>query len=147
MTRNGDLDARLENWAKAQRYGSAAGAVIGSAEGRYRGDNPEPRSIDAMLLDPADADIVERAWGRLMPFDKDVLKMHYILCMSPPVICRKLKLPRRGDGTFLMALAHAKREIARALEKSPETERARADRQRARVAAMDIGVSVAARRS
>ncbi|WP_208645335.1 hypothetical protein [Paraburkholderia aromaticivorans] len=124
------LDLRLENWAKAQRYSSAAGSVIGSAEGRYRVGNPEPRSIDAMLLDPTDAEIVERAWGRLMPFDKDVLRMHYILCMSPPVICRKLKLPRRSDGTFLMALAHAKREIAKVLEKMAETQRAQKDLQR-----------------
>ncbi|MFL9918830.1 hypothetical protein PQR75_26300 [Paraburkholderia fungorum] len=124
MTHKADLEARLENWAKAQRYGSAGGAVIGSAEGRYICGTSEARSIDSMLLDHADADIVERAWQRLMQFDKDVLHMHYILRMSPPVICRKLKLPRRSDGTFLMALAHAKGEIARVLEKMAETRRA-----------------------
>jgi DNA-directed RNA polymerase specialized sigma24 family protein len=130
MSQKGDLDARLENWARAQRYSSAAGSVIGSAEGRYPGDNPEPRSVDAMLLDPKDADVVERAWSRLLPFDRDVLRMHYILCMSPPVICRKLKLPRRNDGTFLMALAHAKQEIARMLDRMAETRRLQAERDR-----------------
>jgi len=70
-----------------------------------------------MLIDENDADMVERAWGRLMPFDKDVLRMHYIFRMSPPVICRRLKLPRFSDGTFRMALAHAKQEIAKALQK------------------------------
>lgn len=130
MKQKGDLDARLENWAKAQRYGPAAGSVIGSAEGRYRGDNPEPRSIDAMLLDLPDADVVERAWGRLMPFDKDVLRMHYILRMSPPLICRKLKLPRNTNGTFMMALAHAKSEIGKALAKIEETARVHREHQR-----------------
>lgn len=130
MKRNHDLDARLENWAKAQRYGTPSGSVIGSAEGRYPGDNPGRRSVESMLLDVADADIVERAWGRLMPFDKDVLRMHYILCMSAPVICRKLKLPRRSDGTFLMALAHAKKEIAGVLEKMSDERRNQAARDR-----------------
>lgn len=130
MKQHGDLDARLENWAKTQRYGSAAGSVIGSAEGRYAGDNPAPRSVDSMLLDHADADIVERAWQQLMPFDKDVLHMHYILCMSAPVICRRLKLPRRSEAMFLQALAHAKRDIAKVLEKMAATRRIQKDRQR-----------------
>jgi DNA-directed RNA polymerase specialized sigma24 family protein len=116
-----DLDARLENWAKAQRYGSAGGSVIGSAEGRYRGDNPAPRSIDSMLLDHADADIVERAWQRLMRFDRDVLHMHYILRMDYRVICRRLKLPKFSESTFLMALAHAKQQIGKVLETIAET--------------------------
>lgn len=134
MTKIGDLDARLENWAKAQRYGSAAGSVIGSAEGRYRGENPVARSIDAMLLDHADAEAVERAWSRLpMDFDRDVLRMHYILSMSPPVICRKLKLPRFSESTFLMALAHAKREIGKVLEKMALTKRIKADQYRSRI--------------
>jgi DNA-directed RNA polymerase specialized sigma24 family protein len=127
-----DLDARLENWAKAQRFGPRGGAVIGSAEGRYVGGAPGERSVDAMLIDEKDADDVERAWGRLLPFDKDVLRMHYILNMDPRVICRKLRLPHRPANTFLMALAHAKREIARALEKMAETREIQRDRERQR---------------
>lgn len=130
MKKTGDLDARLENWGKAQRYSSASGSVIGSAEGRYPGDNPAPRSIEAMLLDHNDAEIVERAWKKLLPFDKNVLHLHYILRMSPPVICRRLKLPRFSNGAFLSALAHGKSEIAKVLDKMAADRRLQFERQR-----------------
>lgn len=135
MKQNGDLDARLENWAKSQRYSSAGGTVIGSAEGRYQNERSEPRSIDAMLVDHADAETVERAWQRLLPFDKDVLRMHYIMRMDPRVICRKVRIPHRPANTFHMALAHAKSEIARALEGIAATRRGQLERQRAHAGA------------
>lgn len=75
---------------------------------------------------------VERAWGKLLPFDKDVLRMHYILNMDPRVICRKLRLPHKPASTFNMALAHAKREIAGILERAAENRRIQQDRERER---------------
>lgn len=127
---NTKIEERLENWAKAQRMGGPRRRVIGSAEGRYAGDNPKPRSIEAMLVDEKDADEVERAWGNLLPFDKDVLRFHYIMCMDQRVICRKLKLPYRCASTFNMALAHAKREIARVLARATQARQVQLDRQR-----------------
>jgi DNA-directed RNA polymerase specialized sigma24 family protein len=129
-----DLDARLENWARAQRMGSSYGRSIGSAEGRYEGETLSQRSFDAIVTDLRDADIVERAWTCLLPFDKDVLRMHYILCMDSRVISRKLRIPYRGESTFLMALAHAKSEISKALGTMVETKRIQSDRQRTHLA-------------
>lgn len=125
-----NLDDRLENWAKAQRYGSSGGSCIGSAEGRYRAGKLEGRSVELMLIDERDAEEVERAWARLLPFDKEVLRMHYILRMDPRVICRKLRIPHRPSNTFQMALAHGRREIAKVLEKMAEARRIHLDRQR-----------------
>ncbi|WP_205168811.1 hypothetical protein [Burkholderia sp. LMG 13014] len=130
MTVN-NLDERLENWAKAQRYWSRGGSCLGSAEGRYRPEGSHPRSIDAMLVDEQDADEVERAWSRLMPFDRDILRMHYILSMDPRVICRKLRIPHRPASTFNMALAHGKSEIGKVLDKMTELRRIQFERQRA----------------
>lgn len=111
------LDDRLENWAKAQRYWCRSGSRLGSAEGRYRPEGSEARSVDAMLVDEKDAEEVERAWSRLMPFDRDILRMHYILRMDPRVVCRKLHIPHRPTSTFNMALAHGKSEIGKMLER------------------------------
>ncbi|WP_198391069.1 hypothetical protein [Burkholderia ubonensis] len=58
-----------------------------------------------------------------MPFDRDVLRMHYILCMDPRVICSKLRIPHRPASTFNMALAHGKSEIGKMLDKMSEVRR------------------------
>jgi hypothetical protein len=125
-----DLEGRLENWAKAQRSGTPGGRAIGSAEGRYIVPSNEPRSIESMLIDHNDADEVERAWGKLTRFDKDVLRYHYILRMDERVICRKLSLPRYSRSTFLMALNHAHGEIGKALDNMAETRRVQRERKR-----------------
>ena len=84
-----------------------------------------------MLVDEKDGEEVERAWGRLMPFDRDILRMHYILSMDPRVICRKLRIPHRPASTFNMALAHGKSEIGKVLDKMTELRRSQLERQRA----------------
>ncbi|AXF20528.1 hypothetical protein CUJ89_08570 [Burkholderia pyrrocinia] len=125
-----NLDERLENWAKAQRYWTRGGSCLGSAEGRYRPEGGNVRSVDAMLIDELDADKVERAWSRLMPFDRDILRMHYILNMDPRVICRKLRIPHRPTSTFNMALAHGKSEIGKVLDRGEEMRNAYKYRER-----------------
>ncbi|AOK32169.1 hypothetical protein WS67_21400 [Burkholderia singularis] len=131
-----NLDDRLENWAKAQRFGASGGSRVGSAEGRYRPEGMRSRSADSVVIDEKDADEVERAWRKLLPFDREVLRMHYILRMDPRVICRKLRIPHRPASTFDMALAHGKTEIGKALQKMSEARRACADRVKSYEAAM-----------
>jgi hypothetical protein len=118
-----NLDDRLENWARAQRSTAMRGSRAGSAEGRYRPEG-QLRRADANRIDEIDAEDVERAWRKLMPFDRDVLKLHYILNMDPRVICRKLKIPHRPSSAFNMALAHGKSEIGKVLESMAEARRA-----------------------
>jgi hypothetical protein len=130
MVASDGLDARLENWAIVQRMGRPGGSAIGSAEGRYRSEQNSESDIELMLIDERDAELVERAWLRLLPFDKDVLRMHYILRNDPRVICRKVRIPHRPANTFLMALAHAKSEIAKVLKSIDEARRNRTERHR-----------------
>lgn len=108
------LDERLDNWGKAQRLGGHSGRAIGSAEGRYRTSPPEA-NIARMLIDEADAAEVERAWKRLMPFDKDVLRLYYIWEAPPHIMCRRLRIRYRPASVLELAIAHAKAEVAKAL--------------------------------
>ncbi|WP_213305987.1 hypothetical protein [Paraburkholderia sacchari] len=130
MKRDDDLEVRLENWAKVQRMGQPGGRPIGSAEGRYQGATLRSRNLEFTMVNEGDAEIVERAWCRLMPFDKDVLRMHYILRMDPRIICRKIRIPHRPANTFLMALTHAKQQIAKVLSEIEAVQRVQFERQR-----------------
>jgi hypothetical protein len=114
------LDERLDNWGRAQRLGGYSGRAIGSAEGRYRASPPQA-NIERMLIDEQDAGEVERAWARLMPFDKDVLRLYYIWEAPPHVICRRLRIRSRPASVLDLAVAHAKREIGRVLKAIAET--------------------------
>ncbi|ABO60855.1 hypothetical protein [Burkholderia pseudomallei] len=125
-----DIEIRLENWGKAQRTGAGGGRAIGSAEGRYVAPSIEKRVAQVTVIDLLDADEVEQAWRKIMPFDKEVLRMHYILRMDPRVICRKLRIPHRPVSTFNMALSHAKREIEKVLDRMTEKRRAHVARQK-----------------
>lgn len=117
------LDERLDNWGKAQRLGGHSGRAIGSAEGRYRAAPPEA-NIARMLIDEADAAEVERAWKRLMPFDKDVLRLYYIWEAPPHIMCRRLRIKFRPASVLELAIAHAKQEIGRVLRQLRETAKA-----------------------
>lgn len=114
---------RLENWSRVQRKGGSRGRAIGSAEGRYVADNFNLRVPKTTLLDENDADAIERAWCGLLLFDKDVLRLHYVLRMDSRVICRKLRLPFGRSGVFNMALSHAHQEMIRALDRMPRVRR------------------------
>lgn len=114
------LDERLDNWGKAQRLGGHSGRPIGSAEGRYRATPPEA-NIARMLIDEADAAEVESAWKRLMPFDKDVLRLYYIWEAPPHIMCRRLRVRYRPTSVLELAIAHAKKEVGKVLLSIAET--------------------------
>jgi hypothetical protein len=144
-----NLDDRLENWARAQRSPAGRGSRAGSAEGRYR---PEGQlgHADVNRIDEIDAEEVECAWKKLMPFDREVLKLHYILGMDPRVICRKLSIPHRPSSAFNMALAHGKSEIGKVLALMADARRAQRARRHEHAAEAvhgpRVGVSVHAGR-
>jgi hypothetical protein len=87
-----------------------------------------------MLTDETDAAEVERAWVRLMPFDKEVLRYCYIWRARPELICRKLRIKVRPTSILDLAVAHAQREIGKMLSAMEETRTAaRQRREHARV--------------
>lgn len=116
------LEERLENWAKAQRLGGRSGRAIGSAEGRYRSTLPKT-NVERLLIDEVDAAEVERAWARLMPFDKDVLRLYYIWEAPPHIMCRRLRIRSRPASVLELAVVHAKQEIDKTLRRLAETRR------------------------
>ncbi|REE19399.1 hypothetical protein B0G71_2492 [Paraburkholderia sp. BL27I4N3] len=83
------LDARLDNWASANR-------------GSY---------------DPADADLIEEAWRRLATRQRDLLRMVYLWRAGREVICRRLGIPRHPWCRFELELSSAKQSLARLLVK------------------------------
>lgn len=131
------LDERLDNWGRAQRLGGHSGRAIGSAEGRYRATPPEA-NIARMLIDEADAAEVESAWKRLMPFDKDVLRLYYIWEAPPHIMCRRLRIRYRPASVLELAIAHAKAEVAKALRSIREAHEAVANRQRLDIATLGL---------
>ncbi|VWB63256.1 hypothetical protein BLA23254_02934 [Burkholderia lata] len=78
------LDARLDNWASAGR-------------GRH---------------DAADAVLVEQAWQRLAPSQKEMLRMTYLWRAGREVVCRRLGIPRYPWCGYELELASAKRALA-----------------------------------
>lgn len=100
------LVARLENWARAQHGGAYRGASIGSIEGRYRSGYLESKP-SPVPIDYVEAELVNAAWQRLIPLDRDVLKMHYIWRAHSSFICRRLKIKHRPPEVWLFALRHA----------------------------------------
>lgn len=108
-----DLTSRLENWAAAQRSLGGHGPDIGSVEGRYRKHSPEA-STDPRI-DVADARLVNEAWKRCVPLEKEILRMHYVWRAHSSFICRRLRL-KQGKGqahVWEFALDHAHQAIAR----------------------------------
>jgi toxin CptA len=112
------LNDRLENWARAQRSSGFVGGRACSAEGMFRTGYRESRAAP-IPPDYADAQIVNDAWKRLYPLDKDVLMMHYVWRAPSSFICRRLKLKqgRGNEHIWTFALWHAQQAIAHALEK------------------------------
>ncbi|NUY33282.1 hypothetical protein F0160_22620 [Paraburkholderia sp. JPY303] len=113
------LEARLENWARAQRSGGYTPGRATSAEGMYRGGGWREARPAPIQPDLADAAVVQDAWRVLMPFDKDVLMLYYVWRAPSSFICRRLKL-KQGRGhahVWEFALYHAQNAIAQRLEK------------------------------
>lgn len=112
------LEPRLENWARAQRGSGRTWSRATSAEGMYRGGHRE-LSAPPIPPDYSDANLVNEAWKRLMPVDRDVLMMHYVWRAPSSFICRRLKL-KQGRGmehVWNFALYHAQSAICAKLEK------------------------------
>jgi hypothetical protein len=85
------IDARLDNWASANR-------------GSY---------------DSTDAARIERAWRRLAVRQRDLLRMAYLWRAGREVICRRLGIPRHPWCRYEFELASAKQALASLLmEKS-----------------------------
>ena len=66
-------------------------------------------------LDNNDADLLERAWKRLLPRHRELLRWHYIRQARPEMICRRLGIKPRPTSIFDIELARAEGEIAKAL--------------------------------
>lgn len=112
------LEARLENWARAQRSSGYAPGRATSAEGMYRSGYRESHP-SAEIVDTLDALIVNKAWQRCMPLDKEVLRMHYIWRAPSSLICRRLKIPqgRKHVAAWEFALFHAQNAIGQQIDK------------------------------
>lgn len=104
-----DLIERIENWAAAQRSTGGKGPVIGSIEGRYRKHSPEASSDPA--IDMADAALVNEAWKRCMPLERDILRWHYVRRAHRDIVCRKLCIKHSPPSVWEIALAKAHRAI------------------------------------
>ena len=107
------LETRLENWARAQWSSGGGGSSIASAEGMYRGGGWREIRAAPPQPDQRDAALVNEAWKRLMPLDKDVLKMWYVWKAPSSMICRRLRI-KQGQGNghhWELALSHAQRAI------------------------------------
>jgi hypothetical protein len=112
------LEPRLENWARAQRSSGYAPGRASSAEGSFRSGYRESRARPDDI-DMFDAALVNEAWKRLMPLDRDVLMMHYVWRAPSSFICRRLKLKqgRGNEHVWTFALYHAQDAIDRKLQK------------------------------
>lgn len=107
------LEDRLDNWARAQWSYGGGGPSIASAEGMYRGGGWREIKAAPVQPDQADAVLVNEAWKRLMPLDKDVLKMWYVWKAPSSMICRclKIKQGRANRHHWELALWHAHHAI------------------------------------
>ncbi|KVE45315.1 hypothetical protein [Burkholderia sp. BDU5] len=113
------IEKRLENWARAQRNGSGDGGGDSLVASIYF-PTVGGRAVDS-TLDLADANKVERAVRKVMPFDRKLLQQHYVWSKPPFVICRRLGIKARPHSIFDLALAHAKRAVEEKLVEPPPT--------------------------
>lgn len=113
------LEGRLENWARAQRSSGYTPGRCASAEGAWRGGGWRELRAAPDPIDVTDAYLVNQAWQRIMPFDKDVLMLHYVWRAPSSFICRRLKI-KQGRGlehVWDFALHHAHQAIDDKLKK------------------------------
>ncbi|KVO88522.1 hypothetical protein WJ92_27945 [Burkholderia ubonensis] len=108
------IEKRLQNWARAYCYGE--GHSDGTVASIYF-PNSAGMTV-ASDVDVADAELVERAWRRLMPLDKQLLRMHYMWHARPAMICRRLGLKVNPRSVFDFALSHARKAIEEQLSES-----------------------------
>ncbi|MEK7318881.1 MAG: hypothetical protein AAB280_07300 [Pseudomonadota bacterium] len=90
-----------------------------------------------MLIDEADAEQVERVWRRLMPFDRGVLRMHYIWQAPASAMCRRLRIRHNPPSVLDLAIAHARREIGKVLNSMAKMQAEVSERLRANIRHVD----------
>ncbi|TDN67180.1 hypothetical protein B0G77_0426 [Paraburkholderia sp. BL10I2N1] len=84
------LEERLCNWARQARGGH----------------------------DEGDAQRVDRAWRRLAPCHRELLRMVYVWGAGREVVCRRLKIRRQPSHIFELELAAAKAAIEKILDET-----------------------------
>ncbi len=66
-------------------------------------------------IDSEDAALLERAWKRLSPKHRELLRWHYIRDARPELICRRLGIKPRPTSIFDIELARAETALGGAL--------------------------------
>lgn len=111
---------RLSNWA---RWSRGAHRMDGRSNTAFICDRMRAARQGELALAPGtgdrlnvdDADLIERAWKRLQPKHRELLRWHYIRQGHPAMICRRLGIKPRPTSIFDLELAHAEAEIAKVL--------------------------------
>ena len=111
---------RLHNWARWSRGGPAKASISNTGFICDRMRTAAQGEIGTLLgtgdrLDADDADLLERAWKRLLPKHRELLRWHYIRHARPEMICRRLGIKPRPTSIFDLEMARAEAEIARVL--------------------------------
>lgn len=115
------IRSRIDNWAAWSRGGARrggecmTGVVCDSMRRAALGDVWSGHG-GGLQVDPADAQLVERAWKTLAPKHKELLRWHHIRNAPPEMICRRLKIPARPRSIFELELARAMVAIEKTLE-------------------------------
>lgn len=111
---------RIENWVAWSRGGARrggecmTGVVCDSMRRAALGDVWSGHG-GGQQVDPADAQLVERAWKSLAPKHKDLLRWHHIRRAPLGMICRRLGIAACPASVFAIELARAEDAIGRAL--------------------------------
>lgn len=111
---------RIINWARWARGGSKRGngTMTGYICDRMRiaaqGEAGSPPGFGDRI-DSADAALLERAWKRLQPLRRELLRWHYIHDARPEQTCRRLGLKPRPASIYDIELTRAEAELGQVL--------------------------------
>lgn len=113
---------RIYNWARWARGGapgrpssSMTGLICDRMRIASQGSIITAGSAGGDRLDADDAALVERAWKRLDPMHRELLRWHYIRDAHPGIICRRLGIKPRPTSIFDIELARAEKALGAAL--------------------------------
>ncbi|WUR14720.1 hypothetical protein E7V67_006315 [[Empedobacter] haloabium] len=111
---------RIINWARWACGGTRRGngTMTGYICDRMRiAAQGEAGSLSGFgdRIDSADAALVERAWKRLQPLRRELLRWHYIQDARPELTCRCLGLKPRPTSIYDIELAKAEAELGQVL--------------------------------
>jgi hypothetical protein len=115
---------RLGNWSAWSRGGTRHGSGCSTAEvcdslrRAALGDISQGFG-GGQRVDLADGELVERAWTKLAPQHKEMLRWHYLRNAPPGLICRRLGIKPRPTSIFDIELKRAETAIEKALLARP----------------------------